>query len=373
MLIQQAAPCLHRKRWREQLGEELASMLEKQGFFENQGRAEWYPCGGFCGGQNQRRVLDTPEPEGGWAAVCGDDEQSCADLVLSSEDLEMQAISPTALASWLREALGARGTTTRFGQRKGVEGLGSLLWEGEEREALLALGCGRAGLRQLLQERERLRARSVVFIPSLAVLDGELQARYAPGSQVEVVDLRHLVSVEAGRLVLVPARSGPRRVLEVREPAGAQYATEPIVAEVCESTGKRGLSAAAYEALVGQRSSFDLFIDMTTPGTKRGGPVRVRDEQGQSTEVELAAREVAVLVELVQARRPMRVGEFRTADARSLDKLLERARRKIEGEGRRGKWRFFHTLSGVEPSAKSFLFKPQEGLSFAVILPLASP
>jgi hypothetical protein len=69
----------------------------------------------------------------------------------------------------------------------------------------------------------------------------------------------------------------------------------------------------------------------------------------------------------------MRVGEFRTADARSLDKLLERARRKIEGEGRRGKWRFFHTLSGVEPSAKSFLFKPQEGLSFAVILPLASP
>jgi hypothetical protein len=314
-------------------------------------------------------VLDAPEPQGGWAAVCGDDEQSCADLVLSSEDLEMQAISPTALASWLREALGARGTTTRFGQRKGVEGLGSLLWEGEEREALLALGCGRAGLRQLLQERERLRARSVVFIPSLAVLDGELQARYAPGSQVEVVDLRHLVSVEAGRLVLVPARSGPRRVVPVREPAAPAYAAEPIVAEVFEATGKRGLSAAELTALVARRGTLDLFIDTTAPGGHRGLRAGHRDAAGTFVEVELTVGEAAVLVELVQTRKALRSRDFRGLNATAITKTFERARKKVDLREGRYAWRAFQTKSGSEPAAKRFLFNPPDKFAFAVIVP----
>jgi hypothetical protein len=245
--------------------------------------------------------------------------------------------------------------------------------EGEDREAILAVGGAREGLPRLLEERSRLRIPTVVFVPSLAGLDGDLLARHPPGSLVVLVDLRELVAFEAGRLVRIPAQSGPQRLLSVREPPGSPYGSEPIVAEVFEASGKRGLSAAELAALVARRETLDLFIDATAPGTKRGCSVSVRDGRGRSSDVDLSAREVAALAELVRARRPLRVGEFRSVTLQSLDKLIERARRKLEGNSRQGQWRFFHTLSGVDPSAKSFLFKPQEGLAFAVILPLAPP
>jgi len=237
------------------------------------------------------------------------------------------------------------------------------VWSGQTREGVLVTGVTPPELPLVLRELQDITERWFAFVPEQQRLPVKLRSLHGPRAPVQVVGLDEWLEFAGGQPMLrLP-------VLEVREPAAPAYAAEPIVAEVIEATGKRGLSTAAYDALMGQRSSFDLFIDMTIPGTKRGGPVRVRDEQGQSTEVELAAREVAVLVELVRARKPMRVGEFRAVDVQSLDKLIERARRKIEGEGRRGKWRFFHTISGVDASSKSFVFKPQPGLMFAVIVP----
>lgn len=369
MLTHHAAPCLHRKRWLEQLGEGLVSVLERHGLLENKGQAESYPCGGFCGGKNQRRVLDTPEPDGTWAVVCGDDEQSCVDLMLSSADLELQAISPTALASWLREALRARGTALRFAQHKGVEGLGSLIWEGEEREAIMALGCGRAGLRQLLQDLERLRARSVVFVPSLVVLDGEWQARFAPGSAVEVVDLRKLVAVEAGRLVLVPARSGPQRMLPVREPAGVPYAAEPIVAEVFESTGKRGLSAAACLQLVEQRATFDLFLDLTRVVEGSRHLASKREASGEVMEASLSRHEAEAAAELIRRRLPLGQGEFETISVQAPRKLIERMRQVLDVRQGRYEWRAIHTIRGDTAETRRWHFKPPATLKFAVLVP----
>ncbi|UQA57862.1 hypothetical protein [Polyangium aurulentum] len=119
-----------------------------------------------------------------------------------------------------------------------------------------------------------------------------------------------------------------------------------------------------------QRSSFDLFIDMMAPGTKRGVSVSVRDAKGQPKVVDVAARAAAALVELVQLGKPLRVGQFQSVEVQNLDKIIETARRAIEGKGRRGSWRFFSTISGVDAAAKSFVFRPQPGATFAVIVPL---
>jgi hypothetical protein len=359
-----ARPCLHRPWWREHLTSVELTSLERHGWLRNEGRTDWYPCAGNCPELSRRRVLPDPLDDDRWQTECPAFE--CLDEVVTSPDLEQLSAQGTTLALWLRERLRGSGPLQAF-ERPGLHGLGHVEWNGQTREGVLVTGVTPPELPQVLRELQDITERWFVFVPEQRRLPVKLRGQHGPRAAVQVVGLDEWLEFAGGQPVLrLP-------VLEVREPAAPAYAAEPIVAEVFEATGKRGLSTAAYDALVGRRSSFDLFIDMTIPGTKRGGPVRVRDEQGQSTEVELAAREVAVLVELVQARKPMRMGEFRSVNVQSLDKMIERARRKIEGEGRRGNWRFFHTLSGVESSAKSFLFKPQEGLTFAVILPASPP
>jgi hypothetical protein len=358
-----ARPCLHRPSWREHLTPGELAVLERLGWLHNEGRADWYPCGGHCPEQSERRVL--PEPLSGdrWQTECPAFE--CLDEVVAGKDLEQLSAQGATLALWLRERLRGSGPLQAF-ERPGLHGLGRVEWRGQTREGVLVTGVTPPDLPLVLRELQDVEERWFVFVPEQRRLPAKLRGQHGPRAAMQVVGLDEWLDLAEGN----PALRLP--MLEVREPAAPTYAAEPIVAEVFEATGKRGLSRGDYTVLIKQHATFDLFIDATAPGTKRGCSAAVRDAQGRSSRVNLSAREVAVLAELVRARGSLRVGAFRSVKLQSIDKLIERARRKLEGNEQQGQWRFVHTLSGVEPSAKSFLFKPQEGLSFAIILPLPS-
>jgi|GEM_PF-2572467 len=371
-LISNVSPCQHRRRWREEVGDEVTLALEQQRVLDPGERANWYPCGGSCGGLSERQVTDEQLPDGRWLAVCGDEEVNCSPMKLHEADLVMLTVSPPALATWLRRALGATGHTHGFPQHKGVEGLGRLIWEGEDREAILALGGAREGLRRLLEERGLQRTPTVVFIPSRIGLDGDLVARHPPGSLVALADLRDLVSVEAGRLVLVPARSGPQRVLPVREPAGAPYAAEPIVAEVFEATGKRGLSASACALLIEQHTTFDLFLDLTRVVEGSRHPTSRRAPSGEVTVSSLSRHEAEAAAELIHRREHLGRGEFKTVSARAINKLIEGVREALDVKLGRFGWRAFHTIRGETAEKTRWHFNPPATLKFAVLVPLRS-
>jgi hypothetical protein len=209
----------------------------------------------------------------------------------------------------------------------------------------------------------------VVFVPSLAVLDGEWQARFAPGSAVEVVDLRKLVAIEAGRLVLVPARSGPQRVLPVREPAGAPYAAEPIVAELFEVTGKRELTAKECALIRQQEASFELFLDLTCVVEGSRHPASKRMLSGARKTATLSRIEAEAAAELVQRKESLGKGDFKSTSAQEPRKLLEGIREALDERLGRFRWRAFHTNRGDTPEQKRWQFKPPETLKYAVLVP----
>ena len=358
--------CRHRPLWHRSLGPELLAALSARGLLAGQGRADWFPCDGACGGQSTRTVLDEPLDDGSWLAICGHEIAGCDDMPVSDDDLTLLTADPDALGLWLRESLGATGRPV-VGSLPGAHGLGQVIREGELRDAFLVVGTLDDCLRRLLDERARARTPSVVFVPTLDAVDTTLAAHHAPGSLVTLESLLDLVSVVAGRLVLAPPRSTPP-VLPVREPVAAPYAV--VVATRLDATGSHPLTTAGYEELIAQRASFDLLLDATAPGRKRGCVAHVRLD-GVLTTVDVPASEAAVLIELIGARRPLRRREIRSVQVQHLDKLIERARRCLEGEKTRGQWRFLQTLSGTTPADKSYVFRPQPGLSFAAIVPLA--
>lgn len=354
-------PCLHRPLWRDRLGADVADVLERSGWLRNEGRADWYPCAGDCADAEQRHVMPDLLPGNRLQVVCS--SMQCLDDEIPVRDLEQLSVDLAALALWLRGRLQGTGTPLSFKQ-SGVHGLGRVPWDDELREGVLAAGLSVPRLELLLRDLAEAAPRSVVFVPQSRILPMELRAAHGARASTMVVSLDDLLEVHGAQLQFRP-RAG-----HLREPAAPPYQAGPLVGHLFSSDGERDLTLSAYNALVSRRSSFDLFIDMMTPGTKRGVAVGVRDVNGQPKVVDVAARAAAALVELVQLGKPLRVGQFQSVEVQNLDKIIERARRELEGEGRRGDWRFFHTISGVDPSAKSFVFRPQPGATFAVIVPL---
>ncbi|RYE93891.1 MAG: hypothetical protein EOO75_03365 [Myxococcales bacterium] len=386
--------CWHRPRWQRELGAGLLAALQASGLLASRGRADWFPCGGACGGQSQRVVLDEPLGPDRWRAVCGHEVAGCLDVSVGEDELTLLEASPEALRRWWRETLGATGPPVSFERLPQARGLGRVAHDGEPREAFLVPGVAGGGLAAVLEACERARLLASVFVPSFVGVDASLRARHAPGAPVSLEALADLVSLADGRLALRPPRPAPTGTLTAREPTAPPYAapspyaappvptsapavatsapavltSAPAVARRLDASGQRALSLGEYEALVARRQDLDLFIDLTAPGAGRGCRAWVRRDGGPGADVDLPAGEAAALVELIEARRALRVGEFRRVQVSAIGKLVERARRRVEGERRPGTWRFFQTISGVDPAAKSYVFRPAAGLTWAAVV-----
>jgi hypothetical protein len=122
-------------------------------------------------------------------------------------------------------------------------------------------------------------------------------------------------------------------------------------------------------ALVARAAELDLFID-TTITVDGGGHRGVRrDDRGVAEEAALTKHEAAALVELISTRKALRAGDFASVGVNAIDKVVERARSKVDVKQGRYKWRAIHTLAADTPEAKRWQFNPPSEMRFAITFP----
>lgn len=352
------SPTLHVPDWHARIGPALTALLVRAGVLVAGEPASWFPCGGPWGDGCPRRVVENrgcaSHP---FVAVCGRDDDSCVEVLLRADAREVLTLSLDGLVRQLRRILGVAGAVERdvgfpdarrLGERAGLQ-------------VFLALSPALPGFDAWLAAR----GDALVLVPVGRGVPSALRYRFASGQRVELVPLRDVLRVDDGALV----GALPERLLNVREPAGLPYVARPAVCVVIDHEGRRALNADEYRALVARARELDLFVDTTV--TVDGGAHRGlrRDSAGDVEEAALTKHEAAAIVELISTRKALRAGDFATVAVNAVDKVVERARSKIDVKQGRYKWRAIHTLAADTPEAKRWQFNPPPTLRFALAAP----
>lgn len=362
LLEQAKSPAMLVSQWRERIGVELTALLVRLGALVKKDAAAAYPCGGPLGDGCPRRVVENhgcaSHP---FVAVCGRDDASCPEVLLRAEDREVLALSIDGAVRVLRRALGIGGAierddagfpdARRIGERGG-------------RGVFLALSPAFPGFDAWLAARRD----ALVAVPFGLGLPTATRDRFGAGQRVELVRLRYVLRLEGG--VIVGAL--PEPILALRERLGAPYGARSPTCIVIDNDGRRALDASEYGALVACARELDLFVDTTV--TVDGGAHRGlrRDDDGVVQEAALTKHEAAAIVELISTRKALRAGDFGSISVNAIDKVVERARSKIDVKQGRYKWRAIHTLAADTPTAKRWQFNPPADLRYAVAQPLTA-
>jgi hypothetical protein len=357
-LMEQAkSPTMLASQWRERIGAELTPLLVRLGVLVEQEPLPSHPCGGPWGDGCPRRVL---ENHGGashpFVAVCGRGDGSCREILLRAEDREALAISVDGVVRVVRRALGIGGAierddagfpdARRIGERGG-------------RAVFLVLSPAFPGFEAWLAAR----GDALVLVPFGIGVATAVRDRFGAGQRVELAVLRDVLRLEGGAIVGAP----PEPILALREPRGVPYGSLSPTCIVIDNDGKRALDAAEYRALVARARELDLFVDTTV--TVDGGAHRGlrRDDDGVVREAALTKHEAAAIVELISTRKALRAGDFASLSLNAIDKVVERARSKIDVKQGRYRWRAIHTLAADTPEAKRWQFNPPRELRFAIV------
>ena len=194
---------------------------------------------------------------------------------------------------------------------------------------------------------------ALVLVPTARSLPAGLTLRFSPGNAVELRPLDTELHLDG--YAFVAAAAGP--LLTFKDSMRASYEVAGAVCEVVDQDGRRSLSAAGYVALVADTSQFDLFLDTTVAVEGGGHRGSRRLPDGTVEEVVLTKHEAAAIIELVTTGRALRAGDFKTVTVNAVDKVVERARRKLDVRLGRYEWRAIHTLAGATPEAKRWQFR----------------
>jgi hypothetical protein len=133
--------------------------------------------------------------------------------------------------------------------------------------------------------------------------------------------------------------------------------------------GRRLLSKTEYEILVKSKSEYDMFIDGMT------GHSLCRENRATPRTAKLTPKELGILIDLIQADRPIRPSNTNTGGAclspASACRLFEQARRKVDVKLGRYKYRAFRLhKSPSNRNLKAFEFVPPDDLRYCVIVPV---
>lgn len=131
------------------------------------------------------------------------------------------------------------------------------------------------------------------------------------------------------------------------------------------------LTRQEYLDVVYSLENIDLFIDMTS--TMRAGRYKAghKSQNGTYVKTGLTYNEAIALVELIKnegtAMLPKKISSL---DVLHPEKIIERARRRVDVKLSRYEWMCFHTMRYGNPDKKRYMFKPPPGYRYIVILPL---
>lgn len=351
-----APPRLPAHTWTERLGGDLVARLTRGGLLVDAGTATHLPCrrGGDCA----RRVVPNPlSAAHPLVAVCArDDGEGCDPEPVTPAEAQLLAVSMDGLVRQVRRAFGIGGVVDAadagFPDVLGVGLLGDC-------RVLLALQPGLPGFEAWLESL----GKALVLVPTGRAACPALVRRHGAGSAVELRALDVALHVDGRHLAVA------NPPLVVREEIRLAYGDEPSVCELIDQDGRRPLTTRGYAELLAERDAFDLFLDTTA--TVEGGahPGSRRLEDGSVEQVALTRHEAAALLELITTGRSLRAGDFKSVTVNAVDKVVERARRKLDVRRGRYEWRAIHTLPGATPEAKRWRFEPSGLRSWAVLTP----
>jgi hypothetical protein len=356
---------LHAVSWEAELGVANVASLVRMGVLEVRSDADWYPCDDAVEADCARFVERQPDSSAHpLRAVCSRRGSLCPSVRLAERDVRLLGLSRGTLVHRLRQAFGISGPV-----ETGDAGFPetSLIGQLGRRDVFLALLPGIPGFEAWLA----MRRDAFVMVPIGRWLSTATKDRFRPGQCTELVILEEVLELVDGRFVLKRPIASEGRQAGMEALSGVFR--QPTVCVLHENGGRRELTATQYRQIVDQAAQCDLFVD-TTAVVKRGG-VRAgkRTPDGRHEEVVLTRNEAAAIVELVTAGRALRRGDFRQIAASHVNKIVEHARRKLDVALGRYEWRTIHTIKGSVPAAKGFVFRPPEGLRWAVIVAPHSP
>lgn len=355
----------------KQIGEPAFAALVAEGVLVRGDRASTYPCPGG-GSDCPRDVVENPgDPEFPFVAVPPGPEICCPSVRLTAADLETKRASRPALVTLVSRLFRVEGPANldspvfRHAHR-----LGRSRWGGAERDVLFCTSLnGSEAVGHLLARRAMRQPTLVLAHARTRYTSPEVVAHFGRGEVVEVVFLEDCLAIEGDRVVV-----RGHAVTGVAEPAAVYVARPEPFCIVVDQYGRREVDEATYREVASRIESYDLFIDLLT--TVRAGRYRsgYTDKNGLFVETSLTLQQAWAYAELVEQRRPLRAGELHALSAFGAShKQVEAARREVDVKLGRNTWRSTELVAGGDAPSNRYLFKPPDGLRFAVLRPITSP
>lgn len=267
-----------RRHLRELLGTELVNALEVAGILKHRHVADRYPCLRSGGDGCPRVVIE--RDDGSLVAVCGNEPAECADLELSSTDVEVLAVAPEDLCETVGKALQIRTNVEALPGLRNAYRVGTFIPEAGIKHAIyLVVRCSE---RDSAEGIDALRTHAAdqtfaVLLPTERFVTEEMR-RQASAAGFVLVPLLDTVGLDATGL---RALGDPLTLFANVGRAGAAAGqVSAVVARVFIRGGDgaptwRGLDAAGYQSLLAAASSYDIFADeLTKTATKGKGSKR---------------------------------------------------------------------------------------------------
>jgi hypothetical protein len=156
-----------------------------------------------------------------------------------------------------------------------------------------------------------------------------------------------------------------------RRATGTVPVEEPSPRDYCRAITREGeqiLEKAQYEELVRRRREYDMFIDGTT------GVVLCRQGEAEPRVEKLSPMEQGILIEVIEAGKPMQPGRTKTgsrcSNGASACRVFETARAKADVKLKRYEYRAFRLRRNTfDSKLKTFEFAPPDDLQYCVIVP----
>ncbi|MGE0328222.1 MAG: hypothetical protein AB7K71_17805 [Polyangiaceae bacterium] len=353
-------PRLPARAWHGLVGEGAAARLLRAGLLVPNGLSSVFPCDGCYGRTCPREVvpnlLSRTRP---LLAVCGNSEgEQCETLELTEAEAEELVFSNYGFIRQLRRAFDVRGAASPIAAGfPEVQHLG----DRDGADVFLAQSPALPGFDLWLNSLRSAR----VLVPTARALQPVLRQGLTPEG-VEIVVLAD--TIQLGERGLVPVVTVPRSQTEAELPSGTSVTSTCIL--YCEA-GTRELTVNGYNDVIAQSESMDLFLDATR--TSDGSRYRGGRRDGDSFVLEfLTHNEAQAIIELVRTGRPLRAGEFDSLSLNNMDRLIERARKKLDVRLARYSWRAIHTIRGDQDHPNRWQFRPDQLSRWAVLAPLDS-
>lgn len=345
------------------LSSEIVAELERAQILSYVRQADAVSCPHPGGGGCPRRVVELED--GRLQAICGNDPPECADLDLTTRDIEVLTLEPERLCAALRSPLSVGGKVEPVADMRGTYRAGSFVPQpGVKRPIYFVSRCAD---RDYAEAFDALLGRAgadsfAILVPTDRFTGSDVTRQMATFG-IPIVALQGLINIgDNGHLTAAVPGSRVFGDIGLRHQPGP-IAPTPIVARARTREGWRDLDEAAYAQLIDDIDDHDLVADeLSRRVWKRVGshkrPKPDEDIQaGYFRIVHMAVEKVGYFDPAVDGPDDLQTGK----------QIFQRARQAIDVKysANPAKWRLFKSVK-VDHHTE-YQFQPDPDFRFALI------